>query len=75
MYTVKNKRVVKRPNELTNRQLFDRAFRALGLSNGQIKTLYDEFKSDMNSFKNISLEELQHFGLSKSNGLFCCFFN
>ena len=65
MYTVKNKRVTKRPNELTNRQLFDRAFRALGLSNGQIKTLYDEFKSDMNSLKNISLEELQHFGLSK----------
>lgn len=64
MYTVKNKRVVKRPNELTNRQLFDRAFRALGLSNGQIKTLYDEFKDD-NSLKNISLEELQHFGLSK----------
>lgn len=65
MYTVKNKRVVKRPNELTNRQLFDRAFRALGLSNEQIKALYDEFKSDMNSLKNISLEELQHFGLSK----------
>lgn len=65
MYTVKNKRVIKRPNELTNRQLFDRAFKALGLSNEQIKTLYDEFKSDMNSLKNISLEELQHFGLSK----------
>lgn len=65
MYTVKNKRVVKRPNELTNRQLFDRAFKALGLSNEQIKALYDEFKSDMNSLKNISLEELQHFGLSK----------
>lgn len=64
MYTVKNKRVVKRPNELTNRQLYDRAFRAFGLSNEQIKALYDEFKDD-NSLKNISLEELQHFGLSK----------
>ena len=62
---IKNKRVAKRPNELTNRQLFGRAFRVLGLSNEQIKALYDEFKSDMNSLKNISLEELQHFGLSK----------
>ena len=42
---IKNKRVVKRPNELTNRQLFGRAFRVLGLSNEQIKALYDEFKS------------------------------
>lgn len=29
---IKNKRVAKRPNELTNRQLFGRAFRVLGLS-------------------------------------------
>lgn len=65
MYQVKEKRK-RRPEELSNRELFQRGLKGW-LDNEQASALYKEFKDNLKSFRNLTLEELESKGMSKKD--------
>lgn len=65
MYQVKEKRK-RRPEELSNRELFQRGLKGW-LDNEQVSALYKEFKDNLKSFRNLTLEELESKGMSQKD--------
>lgn len=65
MYQVKEKRN-RRPEELSNRELFQRGLKGW-LDNEQTSALYKEFKDNLKSFRTLTLEELESKGMSKKD--------
>lgn len=65
MYQVKEKKI-RRPEELSNRELFQRGLKGW-LDTEQTSALYKEFKDNLKFFRNLTLEELESKGMSKKD--------